>query len=89
MWKEAKLCFGGHALMENRHRLCLDIRVSSALETEPAAAQLLKRQARKRLTPRSLGADKGYHSKDFVHFLRRKGIRLPVVNYIDRPCCLT
>jgi len=74
--KEAKLCFGGHALMENRNGLCLDIRVSSALETEPAAAAaLLQRQGRKRLTPTSLGADKGYHTKDFVAFLRRKGIR--------------
>jgi transposase len=74
--KEAKLCFGGHALMENRNGLCVDIRVSSALEAETAAAaQLLKHQGRKRLKPRSLGADKGYHSKAFVGFLRRRGIR--------------
>jgi transposase len=74
--KEAKLCFGGHALMENRNGLCVDIRVSSALETESAAAaELLKRQGRKRQKPASLGADKGYHNKAFVHFLRSKGIR--------------
>lgn len=74
--KEAKLCFGGHALMENRNGLCIDIRVSSALETEPAAAvALLKRQLRKRLKPLSLGADKGYHSSAFVNFLRLKAIR--------------
>jgi transposase len=73
--KEAKLCFGGHALMENRNGLCVDIRVSSALQTETAAAaELLKRQARKRLKPTSLGGDKGYHSKAFVHLLRRRGI---------------
>jgi transposase len=81
--KEAKLCFGGHALMENRHGLCLDIRVSSALETEPAAAaELLKRQCRKGLKPVSLGGDKGYHSKAFVGFLRRKGVR-PHIAQID------
>jgi transposase len=74
--KEAKLCFGGHALMENRNGLCVDIRVSSALETETAAAaELLKRQARKRHKPRSLGGDKGYHSKAFVEFLRRRNLR--------------
>lgn len=74
--KEAKLCFGGHALMENRNGLCVDIRVSSALETESAAAvQLLKRQSRRHLCPISLGADKGYHNHAFVDFLRRKGIR--------------
>ncbi len=83
--KEAKLCFGGHALMENRHGLCLDIRVSSALETEPAAAAaLLKRQGRKRLKPSSLGADKGYHTKDFVRFLRRKGIRPHIAQIENR-----
>jgi transposase len=83
--KEAKLCFGGHALMENRHGLCLDIRVSSALETEAAAAAaLLKRQGRKRLTPRTLGADKGYHTKDFVAFLRRKGIRPHIAQIENR-----
>jgi transposase len=81
--KEAKLSFGGHALMENRHGLCLDIRVSSALETEPAAAaQLLKRQCRKGHKPTSLGGDKGYHSKAFVEFLRRKGVR-PHIAQID------
>ena len=81
--KEAKLCFGGHALMENRNGLCVDIRVSSALESEPAAAaQLLKRQARKRLRPASLGGDKGYHHKAFVAFLRRKGIQ-PHLAQID------
>jgi transposase len=74
--KEAKLCFGGHALMENRNGLCVDIRVSSALEGETAAAaELLKRQARKHQKPTSLGADKGYHSKAFVDFLRRRGVR--------------
>ena len=73
--KEAKLCFGGHSLMVNRHGLCLDIRVSTALETEPAAAAaLLNRQVRRRLRPSSLGTDKGYHSKAFVLFLRRRGI---------------
>jgi transposase len=41
--KEAKLCFGGHALMENRNGLCLDIRVSSALESESAATEHARR----------------------------------------------
>ena len=62
----------------------MDIRVSSALETEPAAAaQLLKRQGHKRLRPTSLGSDKGYHNKAFVDFLRRRGIR-PHLAQIER-----
>ena len=81
--KEAKLCFGGQALTENRNGMCLDIRVSSALESEPAAAAaMLQRQGRKHLTPRSLGADKGYHSKNFVAYPRRKGIA-PHISQIE------
>ena len=84
--KEAKLCFGGHALMENRNGLCVDIRVGSALETDSAAAaQLLKRQGRKRLKPASLGGDKRYHNKAFVAFLRRTRIR-PHLAQIEGRC---
>ena len=73
--KESKLCFGGHALMENRNGLCVDLRVSSALEPEPEAAkQMLARQAQKRVRPTTLGADKGYHTKAFVASLRVRNI---------------
>lgn len=73
--KEAKLCYGGHALMENRNGLCVDLQVRSALQTETEATkEMLSRQARKRVRPTTLGADKGYHSKDFVAHLRKKGI---------------
>ncbi len=83
--KEAKLCFGGHALMENRNGMCLDMRVSSALETETVAATyLLERQARKHLHPISVGADKGYCTKGFVAFLRRKGIRPHIAQMASR-----
>lgn len=72
----AKLCFGGHALMENRSGLCVDLTLTDARTTEPAAAiGLLKRQARKRVRPTTLGADKGYHTKAFVQALRSRGIR--------------
>ena len=53
--KEAKLFYGGHALMENRNGLCVDLAVCSAIQTETEAAkQLLARQARKRVRPASL-----------------------------------
>lgn len=73
--KEAKLYYGGHALMENRNGLCVDLQVRSALQTETEATkEMLARQARKRVRPSTLGADKGYHSKDFVAHLRMKKI---------------
>src|SRR5690606_23304802 len=49
---------------------------SDARQSEPAAAiELLKRQARKRSRPKTLGADKGYHTKAFIAALRERGIR--------------
>ncbi len=75
--KEAKLCFSGHVLMENRHGLCVDLRVDPAtgLAEREAALRMLARQARKRVRPRTLGADKGYHTRDFVQCLRHRRIR--------------
>lgn len=73
--KEAKLSYGGHALMENRNGLCVDVRVCPGTQTETEAAKdMLARQAQKRVRPATLGADKGYHSKDFVAYLRHKKI---------------
>jgi len=81
--KESKLSFGGHALMENRHGLCVDLKVTSALDPETEAAKaMLDRQRRKRVRPSTLGADKGYHSKDFVAHLRRRKIA-PHIAMID------
>ena len=66
--KEAKLCFAGHALMDNRHGLISDVSVTPSVgvtESEAALA-LLARQRRKRLRPKSVGGDKGYHTSRFV-----------------------
>ncbi len=81
--KEAKLCYGGHALMENRNGLCVDLAVCSATQTETEAAkQMLARQGRKRVRPATLGADKGYYTKDFVAHLRKRHIA-PHIAQID------
>jgi len=73
--KEAKLCYGGHALMENRNGLCVDLALRTATDTETQAAkEMLARQARKRVRPASLGGDKGYHTKDFIAHLRKRKI---------------
>lgn len=75
--KEAKLCFSGHALMENRHGLCVDLQIAPATGTaeRDTALAMLRRQARRGIRPCTLGADKGYHCRDFVRRLRRRGIR--------------
>ncbi len=72
---ETKLSYGGHALMENRNGLCVDIEVRSAIEREiDVGKDMLLRQARKRVRPTTLGADKGYHIKEFVAHLRKRKI---------------
>lgn len=68
--QEAKLCYLGHALMDNRHGLIVDTRTTQAggrAERESALAMLEARPGKGRLT---VGADKGYDTKDFVEELR-------------------
>jgi len=74
--KEAKLSFTGHALMDNRHGLVTDVSLTASVGvTEPEAAlALLARQRRKHLRPKSVGADKGYHTQHFVTGLQEKHI---------------
>jgi len=79
----ARLSYGGHALMENRSGLCVDLLITDAtLAEHQAARQLLTRARRRRIHPTTLGADKGYHSKDFVAHLREHQIK-PHIARID------
>ncbi|MGH9693441.1 MAG: IS5 family transposase [Bryobacteraceae bacterium] len=67
---EAKLCYLGHIVTENRHGLVVDARVtlaSGTAEREAALAMVEQKTAAKRM---SLGADKGYDTQDFVGKLR-------------------
>ena len=84
--KEAKLSFGAHALMENRHGLLVDLQVTPATgtaETEAAEA-MLKRQARRGIKPKTLGGDKGYDRRGFVSMLRSRKIIPHVAQNIER-----
>jgi transposase len=76
--KEAKLCFGGHILMENRHGLCADFTLHNPItESEPAMAlrQLDQHvQLHEGTNPKTLGADKGYHQRAFVSGCRERGV---------------
>lgn len=73
---EARLCFGGHVLMENRHGLCAEFTIHNPLtESEPAMAlrQMDEHaELQEGVTPKSLGADKGSHRKDFVRGCRER-----------------
>ena len=70
--QEAKLSFGLHALMENRHGLYVDLRVSPAagVTESDVALEMLREQK----SARSVGADKGYHFGPFVQGCRALGL---------------
>jgi transposase len=69
--KEAKLCFMGHALMENRSGLLVGACLTRADgHAERVAALALIEPHADRPRPITLGADKGYDAEDFVNELR-------------------
>ena len=69
--KEAKLCFIGHALMENRNGLVVDACLTQADgHSERTAALHMIEPRADRPRPITLGADKGYDAEDFVNELR-------------------
>lgn len=71
----AKLCFGGHALMENRNGLLVDVLITRATgrSEREAAVEMLNRcvPGGRRIT---LGADRGYDTRDFVTTLREHDV---------------
>ena len=69
--KEARLCFLGHLLMENRHGLLVDGRVGEATgiaERDLAQAMLADLPGRHRIT---VGGDKGFDRQGFVAALKQ------------------
>jgi IS5 family transposase len=73
---EAKLCFIGHGLMENRSGLIVEARLTrvSGHAERLAALELIEGFA-DRPTAITLGADKGYDAADFVEELRSMNVR--------------
>ena len=69
--KEAKLCFMGHGLMENRHGLLINacLTLANGHAERVAALHMIEPLADR---PRriTLGADKAYDTEDFVNELR-------------------
>jgi transposase len=72
--KEAKLCFMGHALMENRHGLVVQAGATEANGTaeRKAALRMIDGHAPGTSNQLTLGADKAYDAREFVAGLRQK-----------------
>jgi len=82
---EAKLCFIGHALMENRSGLLVDACLTPAgghAERIAALAMIEFRAERPRAV--TLGADRGYDAADFVNELRTLNVRPHVAQNTTR-----
>ena len=69
--KEAKLCFMGHALMENRSGLVVDSRLTQATGTAERTAALEMIEDVPGTKQITLGADRGYDVASFVKDLRQ------------------
>jgi transposase len=73
---EARLCFIGHALMENRSGLIVDTRLTRVSgHAERLAALDMIQGFADRPSAVTLGADKGYDTADFVEELRTINVR--------------
>ena len=80
--KEAKLCFMGHVLMENRHGLVVSPRLTAATgtaEREAAMGLVEAVPGRHRIT---VGGDKAYDTQEFVQALRA----LKAVPHVAQNC---
>src|SRR4051812_26619640 len=82
---EAKLCFIGHALMENRSGLLVDTCLTQAGgHAERVAALAMIEPLAERPRPLTLGADRGYDAVDFVNELRTLNVRPHVAQNTTR-----
>jgi transposase len=78
---EAKLCYLGHLLTENRHGLIVDALVTAATgtgERDAALTMLGELPGGGRVT---VGGDKNYDTRDFVRSMREMGVTPHVAQY--------
>ena len=72
--QEAKLCFVGHVLMENRHGLVVDAELTRASGHAERLAALAMVDRLPTVGPMTLAADRGFDAKDFVLELRERRV---------------
>ena len=86
--KEAKLSFRGHSVIENRNGLLVHFTVRPAVGEDCTEAEVADGQldeiTERGLNPKTVGGDKGYHTKEFVKNCRDKGTVPHVAEQKDR-----
>ena len=83
---EAKLCFIGHALMENRHGLFVDTRLTRVSGHAERLAALEMIEPRARPEAITLGGDRGFDAADFVMELRDINVTPHIAQNTSRRC---
>jgi hypothetical protein len=84
---EARLAYLGHLLVENRHGLIVDAVATPAdgyAERAAARQMLAALQRRRGRRRRTVGADKGYDTRDFVADVRALGMTPHVAQHVTR-----
>jgi transposase len=82
--QEAKLCFLGHVLMENRHGLVVNATVTPATGTAEREAALALVEAQASTRRITLGGDKNYDTAAFVDALRERQVTPHVAQHTTR-----
>ena len=80
--RTAQLCYMGHVLMDNRHGLVMDARTTRAYGVAERLAALAMLEVRPLRPGTTLGADKGFDTRDFVMELREIGVTPHVASNI-------
>ena len=84
---EARLSYLGHLLIENRHGLIVDAMATVADGRAERDAAMLMLERQRRRAPgrrRTIGADKGYDTRDFVAVVRELGVTPHVTQNVTR-----
>jgi transposase len=79
--KEAKLSYSGHALMENRNGLLVDLRIDTADGTAERRVALAMIDGLAPGRTVTLGADKGYDTREFIAQCRARNVVPHVAQY--------
>lgn len=74
--KESKLCYMGHALMENRHGLAVGgkVTLASGAAERQASEAMLKAKVKETGKTATVAEDKAYDTADHVAMLRKQGV---------------
>jgi transposase len=74
--REAKLCFAGHATMENRNGLCVlfEVRPAVGAPESAVAVEQVKELQERGFNLSTVGADAGYCSQSFINGLRARQV---------------